>query len=215
MSLEFIRRKNADTYIVFPILDDDGDTVNGASNLDSQYVAYGNSYAPVAFGACTYEAQELGATGVYYLHLDAAELNDVGLNAVTYVEILVTCDEGKPQNLAIRLISPVPTPPEIAASVWEELLADHQTSDTFGYLVQMLQQSMYMQRTAAYASIPVVAQGITQELIDTDEGCIQYITIKISVTRNWAAPDFTYYILYHYDADGNVDNMKADTDTTW
>jgi hypothetical protein len=207
MSLEFIRHINQDTYIVFPLIDADGDTVNGASNLDSEYVQYDDDGSPVAFGDCNFEAQELGATGVYYLHLLAAEVNAV------YIEVQIKSDEAKTQHLAIRTVAAIPTPAEIAESVWEELLADHQTSDTFGLIVQMIFQTAYMQRTMVYATIPIVAQGITDILIDAH--CYQYMQIDISVTRNFVAPDFTYYILYHYDANGNADIKKPSLGTVW
>ena len=71
----------------------------------------------------------------------------------------------------------------------------------------------YMDLSVVKASGAVVAQGITGPMATA--GCIQYETVKISKTRNFASPDATIYLLFHYDASGKNDEVKADTDTTW
>lgn len=62
---------NTAVRIAFPILDDNGDPVTGAANLDSEYSLNGANFAD-----CNNEAVEIGVnSGVYYLDLVAAETN--------------------------------------------------------------------------------------------------------------------------------------------
>jgi hypothetical protein len=75
--MEFWRAKNTDTRVVFPIMKNDGTFITGATGLDSEYALLGThgGSAP-SFGDCTHEATEIGSTGLYYLDVSAAELND-------------------------------------------------------------------------------------------------------------------------------------------
>ena len=75
--MEFRRTKNADTRVVFPIQKNDGTFITGATGLDSEYALLGahGSSAPT-WTDCAHEATEIGSTGLYYLDLHAAELND-------------------------------------------------------------------------------------------------------------------------------------------
>ena len=75
--MEFRRIKNTDTRIVFPIQKNDGTFITSAAGLDSEFALLGahGAGAP-SFGDCTHEATEIGATGLYYLDLSAAEVND-------------------------------------------------------------------------------------------------------------------------------------------
>jgi len=75
--MEFWRKKNTDTRVVFPIQKNDGTFITGAAGLDSEFALYGahGAGAP-SFGDCTHEATEIGTTGLYYLDVSAAELND-------------------------------------------------------------------------------------------------------------------------------------------
>jgi len=63
-------KKNAVAKIVFPIYDENGDLLPGATGLDSEYSINGGSYSD-----CTNEATEIGSTGMYYLNLIAGETN--------------------------------------------------------------------------------------------------------------------------------------------
>lgn len=65
-----IVRKNVAYRVYFPIFDNTGSLVSGAANLDSERSLDGG-----AFSDCTNEATEIGASGVYYLDLLAAETN--------------------------------------------------------------------------------------------------------------------------------------------
>ena len=62
--------KNAAWRVTFPILDADGDTVTGATALDSEISKDGG-----AFADCTNEATEIGSSGIYYLDLTSTEMN--------------------------------------------------------------------------------------------------------------------------------------------
>ena len=75
--MEFWRKKNTDTRVVFPIQKSDGTFITGATGLDSEFALNGahGAGAP-SFGDCTHEATEIGTTGLYYLDVSAAELND-------------------------------------------------------------------------------------------------------------------------------------------
>ena len=62
--------KNAAWRVTFPIFDADGDTVTGATALDSEISKDGG-----AFADCTNEATEIGSSGIYYLDLTSTEMN--------------------------------------------------------------------------------------------------------------------------------------------
>jgi hypothetical protein len=62
--------KNATARIVFPIYDEVGDLLSGATGLASSHSLDGG-----AFGACSNTATEIGTTGWYYLDLLAVETN--------------------------------------------------------------------------------------------------------------------------------------------
>ena len=81
-----------------------------------------------------------------------------------------------------------------------------------GMLAQAL-GSKYQNRILVKAIAPIVAQGITAGMVAA--GCIQYETINISMTRNFAAPDFTYYLLWRYNALSEVVEQKASLGIVW
>lgn len=62
--------KNAAWRVTVPIFDADGDTVTGATALDSEISKDGG-----AFADCTNEATEIGTSGIYYLDLTSTEMN--------------------------------------------------------------------------------------------------------------------------------------------
>lgn len=72
--MEFFRKKNVATYIVFPIQKNDGTFISSASGLDSEMTYWDDGNAPGAFADCTNEATEISA-GMYYLSLTQAEMN--------------------------------------------------------------------------------------------------------------------------------------------
>lgn len=94
--MELVRQKNVATYIVFPLIDADGDAVSGSANPDSEIDDWSDGAAPDGFADCTNEATELGATGVYYLSLTQAEMNK------DYLYIQVKSDDAKTQHILIR-----------------------------------------------------------------------------------------------------------------
>jgi len=101
-----------------------------------------------------------------------------------------------------------------AAAKVEAIDADTITlSSVADTLIEALSRYGYVDRSITKASAAVGAQNITSDMATA--GCIQYETIKVSKTRDWSSPDITYYLLWHYDADGDVDEVKPDTDTTW
>jgi hypothetical protein len=73
--MEIRRTKNLATYIVFPIMKNDGTLISGAAGLDSEIDTFADGAAPDGFTDCTNEATEIGSTGQYYLSLTQAEMN--------------------------------------------------------------------------------------------------------------------------------------------
>jgi hypothetical protein len=75
--MEFWRKKNVDTRLVFPIQKNDGTFITSAAGLDSEYALLGaHAGGAPSFSDCAHEATEIGATGLYYLDVSAAEIND-------------------------------------------------------------------------------------------------------------------------------------------
>jgi hypothetical protein len=107
--MEILRQKNVASYIVFPIVDADGDLVTGATGLDSEIDTWSDGAAPDGFTDCTNEATEIGSTGQYYLSLTNTELNvdyaiiqiktsSVGAKTQT---VLIRTQVGDPLNNAV------------------------------------------------------------------------------------------------------------------
>jgi len=74
-ALEVVRQKNVATYLVFPIMKNDGTLITSAAGLDSEIDTFADGAAPDGFADCTNEATEIGETGQYYLSLTQAETN--------------------------------------------------------------------------------------------------------------------------------------------
>lgn len=96
--MELLRQKNVATYIVFPLVDADGDAVSGATGLDSEIDEFSDGSAPTGFADCTNEATEIGSTGSYYLSLTQTEMNQ------DYLIIQIKSNEAKTQWILIRTI---------------------------------------------------------------------------------------------------------------
>ena len=98
--MEVFRQKNVASYIVFPIVDADGDFVTGATGLDSEIDSWSDGAAPDGFADCTNEATEIGATGIYYLSLTNTELNA----DYVVIQIKTTSAGAKTQAILIQTI---------------------------------------------------------------------------------------------------------------
>lgn len=96
--MEIYRAKNVATYITFPIVDADGDTVTGATALDSEIDAWSDGAAPDGFTDCTNEATEIGTTGIYYLSITQAEMN----NDYIVIQVKTTSSGAKTQIILIN-----------------------------------------------------------------------------------------------------------------
>lgn len=99
--MELVRQKNVATYIVFPIVDNDGDLVSGAAALDSEIDAWTDGAAPDGFADCTNEAVEVGTTGIYYLLVTQAEMN----NDYIVIQVKTSTADAKTQTILIRTIN--------------------------------------------------------------------------------------------------------------
>jgi hypothetical protein len=82
-----------------------------------------------------------------------------------------------------------------------------------GNILGQLAQSEFEQRTNVFAAGAVIAQGITAGM--AARGCIQYQQVDMSYTKTWGAPDRTYYLLYHYNAQQRNDIVKASLGIVW
>ena len=100
-ALEIVRQKNVATRIVFPIVDADGDSVTGATGLDSEIDEFADGSNPTGFTDCTNEATEIGTTGIYYLSLTSTEMNQ----DYNVVQIKTTTSGAKTQMILIRTIA--------------------------------------------------------------------------------------------------------------
>ncbi len=99
-AVEMVRQKNQATYIMFPIVDADGDAVSAAAGLDSEIDTWSDGTAPNGFVDCTNEATEVGTNGVYYLSLTAAEMNVDYI----YIQVKTTTTGAKTQHILIRTL---------------------------------------------------------------------------------------------------------------
>ena len=97
--MELLRQKNVATYIVFPLVDADGDLVSSSANPDSEIDQWSDGGAPNGFADCTNEATEIGATGIYYLSLTQGEMNN------DYIYIQIKSDDAVTQHILIRTMS--------------------------------------------------------------------------------------------------------------
>lgn len=123
--MEFWRKKNTDTRVVFPIQKNDGTFITTAAGLDSEFALYGahGAGAP-SFGDCTHEATEIGTTGLYYLDVSAAELND---DYGSVIQIKSSSAGAITQVLLFH--TDVAT---VADAIWDEATAGHSTTGTTG-----------------------------------------------------------------------------------
>jgi len=95
---EIVRQKNAATYVVFPIVKNDGTLISSAAGLDSELDAFADGSAPDGFTDCTNEATEIGSTGQYYLSLAQSEMN----NDYVIIQVKSTTTDAMVQTLLIR-----------------------------------------------------------------------------------------------------------------
>jgi hypothetical protein len=63
---------------------------------------------------------------------------------------------------------------------------------------------------AEYSAVAIPSRGLTASMIAA--GRPSYFTVKISCSKNFAAPDFTYYKIMYYDGSGRVD-YRTPSDT--
>jgi hypothetical protein len=82
-----------------------------------------------------------------------------------------------------------------------------------GNILGQLAQSEFELRTNVFATIAVPAQGITASM--ARKGVIQYQQVDMSYTKAWGAPDRTFYILYHYNAQQKQDMAKSSLGIVW
>jgi hypothetical protein len=82
-----------------------------------------------------------------------------------------------------------------------------------GNILGALAQSEFQLRTNVFAAGAVPTQGIIETM--AARGCIQYIRVEESYTKNWLFPDRTFYLLYRYNAQQQNDMVKASLGIVW
>jgi hypothetical protein len=107
--MEIVRQKNVSTYVVFPIMKNDGTLITSAAGLDAEIDTFSDSAAPDGFTNCSNATTEIGSTGQYYILLSASEMNadyiiiqikSSTTGAVTQT-LLIRTMLGDPLNMAI------------------------------------------------------------------------------------------------------------------
>ena len=152
----FPLKKGAAARIVFPILDADGDPVSGATGLDSEVSIDGGAFADCTNKTSTSDAKTTvlvfytasqtlddmqsditaikNKTDKLNFNSDAtplvlADVRDVNDDAVTGVDDF----KADVSNLDVAVSTRSShTPADVADAVWDELIADHTTTGTFG-----------------------------------------------------------------------------------
>lgn len=209
--MEILAKRNTALYVQFPMVNNIGEFVADLDDLDSEYSYWDVGDAPSAFADCENESTENGSTGIYYLLLTAAELD------YDLVDVQIKSDTADVRTQYLKIRTYEETSIDVGAiadAVWDEPSADHTDAGTFGELLAVLINSGMADVVATYATAPVVDQGITQDMADTNR-CIQYWTIQYSPDLNFAVPDKTRYILARYDANMKLVEKKPSVNTTW
>jgi len=152
--MELRRTKNVATYIVFPIVDADGDLVTGATGLDSEIDAWANGSAPDGFTDCSNEATEIGSSGMYYLSLTQAEMN----SDYIVVQVKTSTSGAKTQ---VILINTTNQQADVAAISGDSAAADNLES----YCDGTTPQPVNVTQIAANA---ITAAAIATDAIDAD-----------------------------------------------
>lgn len=114
--MELLRQKNQATIIAFPIMNISGEVVVSAADLDSEIDTWSNTVAPNGFDDCTNEATEIGSSGVYYLSLTQAEMN----NDYLYLKIGSSTEGAISQHILIRTMEGDPL--DIATTLSGEVI---------------------------------------------------------------------------------------------
>jgi hypothetical protein len=185
-------------------------------------IFYAPAHVFVAIGVAMAEPDNVHAPGWYMYNIPDATLGT--WNAGIYTMYMLNAGALAPppwQDIAeIRLPDALGTPviiPAIANAILDADLQLHLGAGVgfrnIGNILGQLAQSEFEQRTNVFAAGAVVAQGITAPMAAM--GCIQYQTVVMSYTKNFAAPDRTYYLLYHYNAQRQNDIVKASLLPVW
>lgn len=163
------------------------------------------SFATATFADTTGPLVHIG-NGNYYVQLATTEVDTAGMFIVRFDDADTV--ESRSEGYVVEY-----DPYDMPATIFGTDLFDYQVVGTFGRIIQEFSQHSFMSRTLHKATAAVPAQNILSAMAEA--GCIQYETVKISETRDFASPDFAFYILYHYDSSGDVDEVRASTTTTW
>jgi len=124
-----------------------------------------------------------------------------------------------PNNTSVYKIMPITSTSAslIADAVLDADLALHLgaliDNRTIGGILVQLRLSKYANVEMVRAVAAVPAQGITLPMATS--GVIQYEIVRISLTRNFAAPDFLYYDLWRYNPNQTVVEVKASLGILW
>lgn len=167
--MEIFRKKNTDTRVVFPILDADRDFQTGAADLDSEYASWDTADhggAAPSFSDCTHEAVEIGATGVYYLDIDAAEIN----KDFTMIQVKTSTSGAKTVAILIRTLK---TDAEVA-EIGTPVAVDSGAATIAGMLTKMIDDNGGASFDATYDSLNKLSDAVeaVDDYVDTEVGAI-------------------------------------------
>jgi hypothetical protein len=150
-----VPQKNAAYRVTFPILDNDGDLVTGATGLDSEVSKDGGTFAD-----CTNEATEIAtSSGMYYLDLTATEMN------ADTVAIIVKTSSADAKTTALVMY------PEEAGDIRvnvTQISGDGTAADTLELFAEALDQSTGQIDSGSFADGAITAAAIATGAVDAD-----------------------------------------------
>jgi hypothetical protein len=188
--------------------------INDQANITIRGIGDGAEYTPGAPAITQIDAVRL--MGIYSISVAAAEnnynINTIGGISTTANVVIVPFSWANDQvdfNTTKKA--------SIGSAVLDADLQLHLGAGVgfrnIGNILGALAQSEFEQRTNVFAVGAVVAQGITAAM--AAQGCIQYQTVALSYTKNFAAPDRIYYLLFHYNILRQNDIVKASLLPVW
>lgn len=167
--MEIFRKKNVDTRVVFPILDADRDFVTAAADLDSEYASWDTADhggAAPSFSDCTHEAAEIGATGVYYLDIDGAEIN----KDYTMIQVKTSTVDAKTVSILIRTLK---TDAEVA-EIGTPVAVDGGAATLAGMLTKIVDDNGGASFDATTDSLNKISDAVdaVDDYVDSEVGAI-------------------------------------------
>jgi len=199
--MEFWREKNVDTRAYFPIQKNDGTFITGAAGLDSEFILYGahGAGAP-SFADCTHEAAEIGTTGIYYLDVSAAELND------DYGALIQIKSSSTGEIVQVLLFHTRPQGVDVVN--WKGSAAPAMTGDAFAAVGDVhatdLPAVAAMLTDIHGTDLPAVKADTAAILTDTGTTLDAALTLALKLLRNKVVTNPATGVMTVYDDNGTT-----------